>query len=85
MYEDDKKRAGHVCTYFTCTCMNRKKNKNVPFFPLPTESSQMEFSFVSIISFFSLSLLLEHNHLLCTAYVPCLEISSSVQTKKKDN
>lgn len=43
----------------------------------------MEFSFVRIISFFSLFLLLEHNYLLRTAYVLCLEISSSVQTKKK--
>lgn len=33
-------------------------------------------------SFFSLSLLLEHDYLLCTAYLLCLDISSSVQTKK---
>lgn len=62
--------------YFTC--IDKKKNKNVPFFPLPTESSQMESSFVRIFLLLSFS--------MTTYSVPhtfSVDISSSVQTKKK--
>lgn len=62
----------------TCIDKNEKKNKNVPpDFSLPTESNQMEFSFVR--SFLSLSFSITTYSVLHTFSV---DISSSVQTKK---
>lgn len=39
MYGDEKKGLDMLCTYIPSTCINKKRNKNVPFFPLPTESN----------------------------------------------
>lgn len=67
------------------TCIDKNKKKNVPpDFSLPTESIKWIISFVRIISFFSLVLLLEHNYLLCTAHV-LLSISLLLCKRKKNN
>lgn len=67
-----KKESGHVTVYLGRYLYKQKrKRKTYLFFALINHLSQMEFSFVRIISFFSLFLLLEYDYLLRTAYVLC--------------